>query len=587
MMTTRFLRYALPDAALAVTIAACAPRGPGAAPPVPAPAAPPPGAASAGPAPIVRAPLPEATPGLPPVPHVAGPLQIKVVYPTAGQLIQSKDSNFIFGSIGNGDAALTINSVPTPVWANGAFMGWLANPSPDLSRYDLVATSGADTARLSLAVKLQPPPTVPPTPGDTLHIFSRAQYAALIGPATVSNDTDRVVTAYALTGGIQRWFLIPGTVVKVVSIKGPDAFVELDSTQTVLIARTDLNMTTPTPGTPPLVTTSPSVTVSPSVATPAASAPPVPMPVASAPAHPASFAQPSRTASAFRVVSSPEWTDVVIPISERPAYLVDETMSSITLTLYGTAGSGQLPITPPAPSYLTAVSSATAGPQMRYSISLRGPVYGYQPLWQDSVFTLRVRRPPAVDPVDPLRGLTIAIDPGHPPVGATGPTGLWEPVATLAVGLKVRDLLAARGVNVLMTRTDSLPVDLNLRPTMARRANAHALVSIHLNAVPDGMNPFTSEGTTTYHYWIHSEPLASATHKALLARLSLPDRGVKRENFALVRPTWMPAILCEGAFIIMPDQEAALRTPEYQERYARGIVEGLGNYFRSLGQAAH
>jgi len=76
-------------------------------------------------------------------------------------------------------------------------------------------------------------------------------------------------------------------------------------------------------------------------------------------------------------------------------------------------------------------------------------------------------------------------------------------------------------------------------------------------------------------------------HKALLARLALPDKGVKRENFALARPTWMPAILCEGAFLIMPDQEAALRTPEYQERYARGIVEGLEAYFKTLGQAIH
>ena len=146
-------------------------------------------------------------------------------------------------------------------------------------------------------------------------------------------------------------------------------------------------------------------------------------------------------------------------------------------------------------------------------------------------------------------------------------------------------MLQARGVNVLMTRTTPGPVDLNLRPTMARRANANALVSIHLNAIPDGANPYLSQGTTTYHYWMHSQPLANATEQALVAQLSIPDKGVKRENFALVRPTWMPAILCEGAFVIMPDQEAALRTPEYQERYARGIVDGLDRYFRSLGQA--
>jgi N-acetylmuramoyl-L-alanine amidase len=477
------------------------------------------------------------------VPHVIGPLAIKVVYPKAGQLIESKDSNFIFGSVGNGDAGLTINGVPTPVWPNGAFMGWLLIPPPELSRYDIVATTGLDTVWLSHPVKLQQSLPVPPTPGDTMRLLSPAQYAALIGPATVTNDTDRVVTAYAPTGGIQRWFLIPGTVVKVVSLKGNDAFVQLDSVQTVRIARGDLNMLEPT------------------------------------------YAPVQRVAKGFRVVPAQEWVDVVIPVSDRPAYLVDERESSLILTLYSVAGREQSSVTLSAPSYAGSVASGTSGRDMRYTISLRGPVYGFQPLWQDSVFTLRIRRPPPIDVTDPLRGLTIAIDPGHPPVGATGPTGLWEPVPTLAVGLKVRDLLQARGVNVLMTRTTPDPVDLNLRPTMARRANANALVSIHLNAIPDGANPYVSQGTTTYHYWMHSEPLASATQQGIVAQLSLPDKGVKRENFALVRPTWMPAILCEGAFIIMPDQEAALRAPEYQERYARGIVDGLERYFRSLGQA--
>ncbi|MFN2603411.1 MAG: N-acetylmuramoyl-L-alanine amidase [Gemmatimonadaceae bacterium] len=495
--------------------------------------------------------MPPANAALPPVPHVAGPLQIKVTYPSPAQVIQSRDSNFIFGSVGNGDAALTINGVATPVWPNGAFMGWLANPPADRPQYDLVAAVGSEVARLTLPIKYPPPSTGPP---DTIQHLSPAQYATLIGPATYSNDTDRVVTAYALTGGIQRWFLIPGTVVKVVSIKGPDAFVELDSVQTVRIVRTDLNMlTAAAPQTPPT--------------------PPSP------PAQ--------RTTKPFHIVPTAEYLDVIIPVSDKPAYLIEEGPSSLTLTLYSTTGQAQQPMPAPSSTYVSTISSDAVGPQMRYNIALRGPIYGFEPIWQDSTFTLRVRRPPNIDAVDPLKGLTIAIDPGHPPIGATGPTGLYEAEAVLAVGLKVRDMLAARGVNVFMTRTTMEPVDLNLRGTMARRANANALVSIHLNAVPDGQNPYVAEGTTTYHFWMHSQPLATAVHQELLKDLSLPDKGVKRENFAVVRPTWMPAVLCEGAFIIMPDQEAALRTPEYQERYARGIVDGLDHYFRSLGSAAH
>jgi N-acetylmuramoyl-L-alanine amidase len=103
-----------------------------------------------------------------------------------------------------------------------------------------------------------------------------------------------------------------------------------------------------------------------------------------------------------------------------------------------------------------------------------------------------------------------------------------------------------------------------------------------LNAVPDGQNPFRAQGTAVYHYYMHSQPLAAAVLEGAVAQLGLPNNGVKRENFAVIRGTWMPSVLVEGAFIIMPDQEAALRTPEYQAKYAQGIVDGLEAYFRSL-----
>jgi N-acetylmuramoyl-L-alanine amidase len=71
----------------------------------------------------------------------------------------------------------------------------------------------------------------------------------------------------------------------------------------------------------------------------------------------------------------------------------------------------------------------------------------------------------------------------------------------------------------------------------------------------------------------------------MVRHMGLRDLGVYYDNLALARPTWMPAVLCEGAFIIIPEQEAALRTPEFQTAYARGIVDGLESYFRSLAAA--
>ncbi len=562
MFTTRLTTASF--AASALILSACAPRT--SATPVPTPeAAPAEVSAPIRPRIVTPTPVPAVNPALPAVPHVAGPLQIKVVYPPAGQLIQSKDSNFIFGNIGNGDAALTINGVPTPVWPNGAFMGWLANPPLANPIYDIVAVTPTDSARIEHPVKIRPPlaPPVVPVAPDTVVPMLPAQYATLMGSVTYASDSDKVVTGYSSTypvsGGIERWFLFPGTTVKVVGSKGNYYYVALDSLQTIVVEKPDLKMVDSATAT---------------VSTPGAVASPKP---------PAQL-----QASVFTLRNTDEYTDIVVPLSSQPAFFIREESSSMTLTVYGARGPSrrQAPIKATDLSYVTSVSARANGPQMQYTVGLKGPVFGYQPIWDAGKLTLRVRKPPKIDAASPLTGLTIAIDPGHPPIGATGPTGLWEPVATLDVGFKVREMLQAKGVNVVMTRSGPEPVDLTLRPIIARRANAHAFVSIHLNAVGDGQNPFEKQGTETYHYQMHSAPLAEAVQEAAVANLALPDNGVKRSNFAVVRiASWMPAILVEGAFIIMPDQEAAMRTPEYQERYAKGIVDGLENYFRALGAA--
>src|SRR5438045_80028 len=78
--------------------------GPAAAPPTaPRPATEPPAA-------------PRARAVLPAVPLVEGPLAPRVVYPQANQLISSRDSTFVIGSVGNGRASATVNGVPVRVW---------------------------------------------------------------------------------------------------------------------------------------------------------------------------------------------------------------------------------------------------------------------------------------------------------------------------------------------------------------------------------------------------------------------------------------------------------------------------------------
>ena len=131
-----------------------------------------------------------------------------------------------------------------------------------------------------------------------------------------------------------------------------------------------------------------------------------------------------------------------------------------------------------------------------------------------------------------------------------------------------------------MTRSGDTSLGLYERTTLAEESGAEILVSIHNNAFPDGVNPFVNNGTSTYYFHPRSAALASLVQRGLLGEMGLRDLGMGRGNFALVRPTWMPAVLTEGAFMMIPAQEQGLRTPSFQEAYARGIALGIQEYLR-------
>jgi N-acetylmuramoyl-L-alanine amidase len=172
------------------------------------------------------------------------------------------------------------------------------------------------------------------------------------------------------------------------------------------------------------------------------------------------------------------------------------------------------------------------------------------------------------------------VDPGHPPAGATGPTGLREAEANLGVALELRRMLEEGGAKVLMTRTEDTPVELWPRVKLSEAADADLLISVHNNALPDGINPFTNSGTSVYYNHPRSVPLARAIQRELVRRLGLRDLGIGRGDLALVRATWMPSVLTEGLFMMLPEQEAALRTEEGRRLYAVAILDGVRRFLR-------
>ncbi|HKO15758.1 MAG TPA: N-acetylmuramoyl-L-alanine amidase [Gemmatimonadaceae bacterium] len=576
-----------------------------------------------------------AAPPLPPIPLVEGALAPQVVYPAPQHLIESRDSNFVLGSVGNGRATLTINGQPARVYPNGAFLAFLPNPPSAAARYDLVATLGADTARLSVPVRVQPPrPVLAATgplvvdsasvaprgnttlllrPDDRVHVSVRAPANASawvtgssgtqllgiastapdsngalwaadvaartlqgaggatlvvarggdtasfplapvelldtlatrwvrVGDVPLTPDTDSVIVARPVPGGTYKWFVIPGTQLEMTGRVAGYTRVRLDAALEVWIADAAVH---------PL---------------------------------PAGTPAPRRVTQNARVRSTPESADLVIPVGDRPAYFVEEGPQQLRLTLYGTRANTDIINYAGNDTLVRTVEwKQVTNDRAELDVYLRRPLYGYLVLWENGNLVLRVRRPPVVDRAHPLRGMIVTVDPGHPPAGATGPTGLYEGQAVLWVGERLRQLLQERGATVVMTRTTMDPVELGLRPILARRAGANAFVSIHLNAYGDGVNPFAAvNGSGTYFFRMLSEPLARSVQRGLVRRMGLPDLGVYYDNLAVVRPTWMPEVLTEGAFVIIPEQEAALQTAEFQERYARGIADGLEQYFRRL-----
>lgn len=290
---------------------------------------------------------------------------------------------------------------------------------------------------------------------------------------------------------------------------------------------------------------------------------------------------PRGVVGSVRLASGPSSVTLRVPLPARLPFQVTERDRSVMLRLYGGASDinwMQYGGTDPLVTHMR--YAQPAADQVTITLELSRRVWGYRTRWDGRDLVLEIRRPPRIDPARPLAGRTIVLDPGHPPLGAKGPTGLWEPVATLAVALKTKVLLEHAGATVLLTRTDSTPLELYPRTRFAEQHDAEVLVSIHANALPDGVNPFTNSGTSVYYFQPRSALLARELDRALVAELGVRDLGMGRGDYALVRPTWMPAALTEGLFIMLPDQEAMLASEDGRGRYARAIVRGIEAFLR-------
>jgi N-acetylmuramoyl-L-alanine amidase len=211
---------------------------------------------------------------------------------------------------------------------------------------------------------------------------------------------------------------------------------------------------------------------------------------------------------------------------------------------------------------------------LRLTIDLKQTLWGYDCYYEGTRFNLKLHTRPHLD--DKLRGVTFVIDPGHSPdPGAIGPTGYAEKDANLAIALELTKQLRDHRATIVMTREGDTPIALNERPKFAYQHSPDIYISIHNNALPDGINPFYNSGSSTYYYEPHSYDLAKLVQSRLVKATGLPDIGLYSGNFAVIRPTGYLAILVECAFMMIPEQEMALKEPSFQKKIADAIVNGI------------
>lgn len=175
---------------------------------------------------------------------------------------------------------------------------------------------------------------------------------------------------------------------------------------------------------------------------------------------------------------------------------------------------------------------------------------------------------------------TIVIDPGHggKDPGAVG-NGLKEKDLTLAISLKVAELLRAQKLNVIMTRTADTFVDLS----PARTPKCDLSISVHVNA---GGGQGLETWVSLFNQPAKSKQLGQAIQNNILKLVPFRNRGLKtRANsknnadyLYMLRNAKGVPVLVECGFIDNAADANILKTPSNLTKIAEGIANGVQEY---------
>ncbi|MDP8228375.1 MAG: N-acetylmuramoyl-L-alanine amidase [Candidatus Electryoneaceae bacterium] len=476
---------------------------------------------------------------------------IDVVYPRPDGVdtvayIYRVESNFIFGSVTFPQTdfsvraesyGLSINGQSVSLYPNGAFIAYLPVDWND-KVYRLTSWCDGDTTHLSVPFD------------DRIQRKRRIVVDSSVADSSGGESDEIFPCLLELTGGGKvrndprgTYYMFPDSMTQIIADGRLNSFYQLDisADRTVWIADRYVNHVAPVP------------------------------PQWRTPVVRAAWLEPAE-----------QWIDLRIPIKHKVLYrLWDETSPDrIVLEFYGVISHLDAIAHRPGTDFINGIRwDEPADETLRLEISLSGPSWGYKTRWEKGNIILSIKKPPRLR--RGVKGLHIAIDPGHggDDYGAIGPTRLTEKEVNLRVALILARLLQRKGADVMLTLSDDSTLGLNDRVEIAEEAEADILISIHHNAMHDGANVMEMAlGTGTYFYRPQSRDLASALQMETVEMFGLPDEGIYYKDLALVRPTAMPAVLIEAAYMMLPEQEILIQDPRYSQRLAFAIYKGIKQF---------
>jgi N-acetylmuramoyl-L-alanine amidase len=217
-------------------------------------------------------------------------------------------------------------------------------------------------------------------------------------------------------------------------------------------------------------------------------------------------------------------------------------------------------------------------------IDLAAPLAGYDYTLEGGEWRLTVKTLPK-----PFNAVRLLIDPGHggDESGALGLNGVPEKTLNLAVSLLLRDALRAEGfTHVALTRDTDRAVELPDRGRAAVNTKADIVLSIHHNALPDGRDPLTEHGVSTFYYHPFAKPLADTLLRGLSTQEggpeALPGYGVFYDSLYMTRIRQAAAVLVELGFLTNPAEFERLIQPGFQQWQARRIAHRVKEYVSTV-----